>query len=180
MALTATIYKATIQLSHIDANIYDEVNLTIAKHPSETEERMLYRLMAYLYCYQDRLEFTKGISSTDEPDIWLKDYSGDIELWIELGLPDVKRIKQALSRSGKVIVFTYQPTRHDEWSQKIQKDLGQNNRFCFMHLIPPSSDELVALLSKSMELTCIIEDGLLTLATPQSHVQVKILTPSVP
>ncbi len=174
MALSATIYKATIHLSHIDSHIYEEVSLTIAKHPSETEARMMFRLVAYLYSFKDRLEFTKGISTTEEPDIWLKDYSGDITEWIELGLPDTKRIKQALSRSGKVIVFTYQPNRKDEWTQKVASEFSKNQRFDFFHLIPTSINDLETLCERGMELSCVIEDNVMTLANADQHAEIKI------
>ncbi len=173
MALTATIYKAQIELTHIDSHIYESINLTIAKHPSETEARMMFRLLAYLYCYSEKLEFTKGISTTEEPDIWLKNYSGDIELWIELGFPEPKRIKQALARSSKVIVFTYQPNRVSEWETKISAQSFSPERFQAFHF---TSDDgaLEALAERTMELSCIIEDGNITLANAKEHALVRV------
>lgn len=173
MALTATIYKAAVELSHIDSHIYESVNLTIARHPSETEARMMYRLLAYLYLYNERLEFTKGISTTDEPDIWLKNYSGEIELWIELGLPGPKRIKQALSRSSNVAVFTYQPQRIREWESKVSEFEIATERFKFFHF-SPEEGTLEEICQRTMEVSCIIEDGLITLASDTNHIQVRI------
>lgn len=133
----------------------------------------MYRLLAYLYLYNERLEFTKGISTTDKPDIWLKNYSGEIELWIELGLPEPKRIKQALSRSSNVAVFTYQPQRIRGWESKVSGLEIATKRFRFFYFLPKEGD-LVELCQRTIELSCIIEDGLITLASDTNHIQVRI------
>ena len=105
MALKATIFKAELQLSDMDRHHYQTHALTLARHPSETDERMLLRLAAFALNADERLEFTKGISSEDEPDLWLKNLSGEIELWIELGQPDEKRMRRACGRARRVVVY---------------------------------------------------------------------------
>lgn len=99
MALKATIYKATVNIADMDRHFYYDATLTLAQHPSETPQRMMLRLLAWICHADERLVFTKGLSVEDEPDIWQRnDYNG-LEMWIEMGLPDEKRIKKACNQS---------------------------------------------------------------------------------
>jgi uncharacterized protein YaeQ len=98
MALKATVVKAELQVSDMDRHYYASHNLTLAQHPSETDERLMVRLLAFALNADERLEFGKGLSSDDEPDLWRRDYTGDIELWIDLGQPDESRIRKASGR----------------------------------------------------------------------------------
>ena len=104
MATKATISKALLNIANMDSQYYAEHNLTMAKHPSETDLRLMVRLVAFILNADENLVFTKGISQEDEPDLWKKSLGGDIELWIDLGQPDVKRIKKACGRSKEVII----------------------------------------------------------------------------
>ncbi|MCP3669955.1 MAG: YaeQ family protein, partial [Gammaproteobacteria bacterium] len=105
MALKATIFKTEIQVTDMDRNHYQNYAFTIARHPSETDERMLARLLAFSMHAEESLTFTKGLSTDDEPDLWQKSLSGEIELWIDLGQPDEKRIRRACGRARQVVVF---------------------------------------------------------------------------
>lgn len=95
MALSATIYKATIELSDLNRHFYHQFQLTLAKHPSENDSRFMFRLVAFLFSAHEDLKFTKGLSTTEEPEIWQHGPSGEIIQWIEMGLPEPKRLKQA-------------------------------------------------------------------------------------
>ena len=108
MAANATIYKAHLNIANMDIHYYGEHNCTLAKHPSENDLRLLVRVIAFILNANEDLSFCKGISEDDEPDLWQKSLSGDIELWIDLGQPDEKRIKKACGRSDRVIIYTYQ------------------------------------------------------------------------
>ena len=163
MALGATIYKAKVNLANLDLNQYEDINLTIAQHPSENEARLLYRLATYLYCYKERLEFTKGISTTDEPDLWLKDYSEDLLEWIELGMPELRRIKQACSKSQNVKIFTYQGERAKQWEEKIVLELSDNPKVEIYHLTSDVSDSL----KRTVDLNCVIQDGVMDLTNEE-------------
>ena len=110
MALKATIYKAELQIADMDRNYYQEHLLTLARHPSETDERMMIRLLAFAIHASDSLTFTKGLFDTEEPDLWQKDLTGAIQLWIEVGQPDEKRLMKACGRSEHVIVYSYSAT----------------------------------------------------------------------
>ena len=107
MALKPTIYKAQIELADSDRNCYEALSLTMAKHPSETLERMMVRLLAYCLNCARGLEFTKGIATADEPDLWTHSDSGEIEQWIEVGHPEELRLRKACGRARQVSVYAF-------------------------------------------------------------------------
>jgi len=102
MALNATIFKAVLQIADMDRNYYRDHALTIARHPSETDERMMVRLLAFVLHAHEALSFGKGLSADGEPDLWQKDLTGAIELWIDVGQPDEKSIRKACGRAKQV------------------------------------------------------------------------------
>jgi uncharacterized protein YaeQ len=115
MALKPTIYKAQIELADSDRNCFESLSLTLAKHPSETLERMTVRLLAYcLHCTRG-LEFTKGISTADEPDLWVHSDHGDIEHWIEVGQPEQPRLRKACGRARQVSVYAFAKSAPTWW-----------------------------------------------------------------
>ncbi len=159
MALKATICKAQIQLSDMDRHFYDTLNLTIAQHPSETDERMMVRLIAFLLNAHQQLQFTKGLSADDEPEIWQKSLSEEIELWIDLGLPEEKRLRKACSRAQQVIIYAYGGTAVDMWWQRTKNKV---NRFKHLRVIEIPQDQVAALAQmagRNMEFQCTIQDG---------------------
>jgi uncharacterized protein YaeQ len=107
MARSSTIYRAQLELSHVDRNVYQELQLTIARHPSETLERMVMRLLAFGLRYQEGLEFGRGVSATDEPDLWRREGDGRVVEWIEVGQPDSKRLIKAARQSGACQLFVF-------------------------------------------------------------------------
>jgi len=104
MALPASIYRVNIQLSDVDRGVYEALQSTVARHPSETEERLVARLLAYSLFFEAELNFTKGLSAADEPDLWVKGPDGRVSLWVEVGLPDADRIIKASRHSLQVIL----------------------------------------------------------------------------
>ena len=107
MALKATIFKASLQVSDIDRNYYGEHQLTLARHPSETDERMMMRVLAFALNAHEHLEFGKGLSDVDEPHLCQKDLTGQIVHWIDVGLPEEKRLVRASGKAGRVTVYAY-------------------------------------------------------------------------
>jgi uncharacterized protein YaeQ len=107
MALPSTIYRASIQLSDLDRQVYEQLQTTVAKHPSETEERLLARLLAYALCYDEELNFTKGIGSGDEPDLWAKSPDGRVRLWVEVGLPDPEKLAKSCRHVEHAVLFAF-------------------------------------------------------------------------
>ena len=171
MAIKATIYKALLNVANMDSHYYVEHNLTLAKHPSETNLRLMVRLMAFILNANESLEFTKGISQDDEPDLWQKSLGGDIELWIELGQPDEKRIKKACGRSKQVIIYTYQEGMATPWWKNIETSLTRFSNLKVVHF--EVEGDIEALAKRAMKLQANISDGELTLIDDEESVLVK-------
>lgn len=173
MALGSTIYKAEVILSNLNDHYYNDFSLTMAKHPSENEERMMRRLICFLVSAHEDLEFTKGLSSTDEPELWQKSLTGDILHWIELGEPDDKRIRQASGKSRKVTIFTFSENTSEQWFFKI-KDKVSHEKVNVIHLDNMSEEDLSSLVTKSMKLSCTIEDNSLYLSNDESTIHIRL------
>ena len=125
MATKATIFKADLQIVDMDRNYYQDHALTLARHPSETDERMMLRLLAFARHASDTLMFTRGLSSSDEPDLWQKDLTGTIEVWIGLCQPDEKRIRKACGRSQQVVIYCYSGNSASIWWEQNSSALAK-------------------------------------------------------
>jgi uncharacterized protein YaeQ len=159
MALKATIFKAEIQIADMDRNHYQSYPLTLARHPSETDERMLLRVVAFALNADEQLSFCKGISSDDEPDLWQKSLSDEIELWIELGQPDEKRLRRACGRARKVIVYPYAERSASVWWQQNGADFQRFDNLSVIKLSALGDVALSELAQKNMTLTITIQEG---------------------
>ena len=159
MAQKATIYKVELSVSDMDRHYYETHKLTIAKHPSETDERMTVRLLAFALNAHEQLEMTKGISTDDEPDIWQKSLSDELELWIALGLPSDKVVRQSCAKAQKVVIYTYGGRTADVWWDKIQNSTSRFDNLQVMALSEQSTSELAGLADRSMKLQVNIQDG---------------------
>ena len=115
MALKATIFKVELALADLDRNLYDTFNLTLARHPSENDARMMVRLLAFAGCADPALAFGRGLSTDDEPDLWRRDLTGAVEQWILVGLPDEREVRKACGRAAEVVVFAYGDKAADVW-----------------------------------------------------------------
>jgi len=162
MAISSTIFKAELQITDMDRNYYHDHHLVIARHPSEHDERMMVRLLAFALHASDSLQFCKGISSDDEPDIWQKNLSGEIEVWIDLGQPDTKRIRKACGRSRQVIIYTYQRS-HKVWWEQVRNKLTRFDNLVVIHLHSDAVAGLGQMAARAMRLQCTIQDGSLWL-----------------
>ncbi len=180
MALNSTIYKVELQISDMDRHYYATHALTLARHPSETEERLMVRLLAFALYADDRLEFGKGISDENEPALWRKAYTDEIELWIELGQPDETRIRKACGRSRQVVVINYGGNVAEIWWNKVGASLGRNKNLTVLDIPNHTVDELVALLQRGMRLQCLVQDGQLQLMNDADAVAVDAQTRLAP
>jgi len=168
MAIKATIHKAQLNIADMDIHYYGEHSLTLAKHPSENDLRLMVRVIAFVLNAHEDLGFTKGISQDDEPDLWQKDMGGDIELWIDLGQPDERRIKKACGRSKKVIIYTYQEGSASAWWNQMKKTL---HRFKNLSIVNLKIDgDVEALVQRAIKLQCNMMDGELTLIDDKKSV----------
>jgi uncharacterized protein YaeQ len=172
MALKATIYKAELQIADMDRNYYQSHIVTLARHPSETDERMMIRLLAFAIHAHESLSFTKGLFDTDEPDLWQKDLTGAIELWIEVGQPDDKRLMKACGRSEQVIVYSYSATSHI-WYKQIANKLERAKNLRVINIPAEASAQLEALAQRNMQLQCTIQDGQIYLTDSVSTVLIE-------
>ena len=159
MAQQATIYKVKLSVSDMDRHYYDTHNLTIAKHPSETDERLMLRVLAFALNAHEQLEFTRGISTGDEPDIWQKNLSGEIVLWVELGLPSEKIIRQSCGKAEEMIIYCYGGSTAEMWWIKIKNSTARFDNLQVTNLSKKDTIELGKHASRSMNLQVNIQDG---------------------
>jgi uncharacterized protein YaeQ len=162
MALKATIFKATLNIADMDRHYYGDHQMTVARHPSETDDRMMICLLAFVQNADKHLAFTKGISTDDEPDLWQKSLSDEIELWIELGLPDESRLRKACNRSKQVILYTYGGRGVPIWWDKNKAKLARFNNLTCVNLDPEATEQLAGLAQRAMSLQVTIQDGEVT------------------
>lgn len=172
MALKATILKAQLSVSDMDNHVYQDCALTIAQHPSETEQRVMVRILAYALNLREHLEFTKGLCDDDEPEIWAKNYSDEIELWIDLGLPDEKRVKKACNRAKQVVLYTYGENTQEIWWQKNQSKLNSFDNLNVYSLPFDATSALAAMASRSMTLTVTVQDGEIWMSDAEHSVHI--------
>lgn len=172
MAQNATVFKADLQIADMDRNYYQDHSLTLARHPSETDERMMVRLLAFVLNASESLAFGKGLSSDDEPDLWQKDLTGAVELWIEIGQPDEKRLRKASGRSRQVLVYCYSGNSADVWWDQQRSGLNRLDNLRVINVDPESSQALEKLARRTMQLQCTLQDGELWITDGESTVQV--------
>lgn len=173
MALKATIFKADLQIADMDRHYYQDHALTIARHPSETDERMMVRLLAFARHADPALAFGKGLSDVAEPDLWQRDLTGAIELWIEVGQPDEKRILKACGRATQVVVVCYGSTSALWWGQ-VGPKVARARNLTVLALPSAAAQQLARLAQRTMQLQCTIEDGQIWMRGEQAAVQIDL------
>ncbi|WP_392337725.1 YaeQ family protein [Loktanella salsilacus] len=159
MAQKATIYKVDLSVSDMDRHYYETHKLTVAKHPSETDERLMVRILAFALNAHEQLEMTKGLSTDDEPDIWQKSLSGELELWVALGLPSEKVVRQSCGKADAVVIYCYGGRTAEVWWDKIKNSTTRFNNLQVVNLSENETSELANLADRSMKLQVNIQDG---------------------
>ena len=175
MAPNATICKAVLHIADVDRHYYEDHSLTLARHPSETDERMMVRLLAFARHGHEALSFGRGLSTEDEPALWQKDATGLIELWIEVGLPDEKAIRQACGRARQVCVYTYGGRAADQWWKQNGAALDRLNNLAVMNLPLEGSRALTDLAQRNMDLHCTIQDGQVLIGDGTNAAQMEVI-----
>lgn len=170
MALKATIYKAIVNIADLDRSLFLKQALTLARHPSETENRLMLRLLAWICHADEQLRFTRGLSAGDEPEIWRLNDNSEIELWIELGLPDEKRIKKACSKAQQVYIYAYQERAASAWWQQFKP--GQYTNLTIRFLDDRQLNGLTTFASRAMDLQATLQDGIIWLSDQQQHLEI--------
>lgn len=173
MAPKATVIKVELQVSDLDRNYYASHHLTLAQHPSETDKRLMVRLLTFALYADARLAFGRGLSSEDEPDLWRRDDTGLIEQWIELGQPDESRIKKACSRAQHAIVVSYGGHASDIWWAKLGPELARRKNLQVIDIPAEAVDALAALIARNLSVNCMIQDGELHVSIDADSISVR-------
>jgi len=173
MALKATIYKAGLNVADMDRNYFAEHALTVARHPSETDERMMVRLLAFALNAGEDIAFGKGLSDTDEPDLWQKDLRGAIKHWIEVGQPNDRRLLRACGRADRVTVYAYGNSA-ELWWEPIARSLARAENLAVWRIPVLASQALGKLASRSMQLQCTVQEGLVWFSGADATVQIEL------
>jgi uncharacterized protein YaeQ len=175
MALKSTIFKVDLQVVDMDRHYYADHALTIARHPSETDERMLVRLLAFALRADAALDFGRGLSTDDEPDLWKRDLTGAIETWIDVGQPDEKAIRKACGRAAEVLVVSYGGPGADVWWNRVRDKVERCDNLTVLHVPGAASRSLAALAERTMRLQCTIHDGEVWLADDAQRIEVPLI-----
>ena len=170
VALKSTVYKADLHIADMDRQYYQQHSLTLARHPSETEERLMVRLLAFALYATERLEFGQGLSTDDEPDLWLKDLTGAIELWIDVGLPDERQIRKACGRAERVVLLTYGGRSAELWWEQNRSKLERQQNLSVIDL--PHTEALAGLAARGMQVSCNVQDGQLWFSSEAGSVEI--------
>lgn len=163
MALKSTIYRVELDVSDIDRGYYAGHTLTMARHPSETEERLMVRLLAFVLYANARLEFGRGLSTDDDPDLWIRDDTGAVRLWIEVGLPEERRVRRAAGRSPALAIFAYGERATQVWWAKNAQALARLPGLTVWAVSDRERDALAGLAARNARLQAIRQDGQITL-----------------
>ncbi len=170
MAIKSTIYKIDLQIADMDRSYYAQHSLTLARHPSETDERLMVRLMAFALYADEALTFGKGLSDDEEPDLWQKDLTGSIKHWIDVGLPDERKVRKACGRATKVTVVLYGGRAADVWWNQNSKVLSKLNNLSVINL--PSTQEISRIASRNLNISCTIQDNQLLIGHEAGSIEV--------
>ena len=171
MALNATIFKADLTITDMDRGYYATHALVLARHPSETDERMMVRLLAFALNADAALAFGKGLSSDDDPDLWRKDLTGAIRLWIIVGLPEEKMVRKACGRAAQVRLYTY-GRNAAKWWQDNGSALARPDNLSVIELPPVATQAMAELAQRTMQLQCTVQDGMVWLTDGARTVEI--------
>lgn len=173
MALKATIFKAELDISDMDRHYYASHALTLARHASETDERMMVRLLAFALNADEQLSFSEGMDNPDDPALWRKDLTGSIEQWIDVGQPDDKRLIKACGRADQVLVYAYASSANIWWGQAAPK-LERTRNLSVFHVV--NADKLAKLAAKTMSLQITITEGQVFVTSGEDTLEVEVVS----
>jgi uncharacterized protein YaeQ len=173
MALNATIFKIKLNISDLDRHYYADHALTVAQHPSETDERLLVRVLAFALESCEHLEFGRGISATEEADLSERDLTGRVVRWIDVGLPDERRVRKACGATDHVVVYAFGGQTAERWWQKSKPDLAKQTNLTVYALSKATTDSLLKLLHPRMELQFMVQDHEMWLSSGEKRFMVE-------
>ncbi|MFB2640148.1 YaeQ family protein [Shewanella bicestrii] len=173
MALKATVFKVNLQIADMDRGYYQDHQLTLAQHPSETDGRMMVRLLAFILNASETLSFTKGLCVDDEPELWDKSLSGEVDLWIEFGQADEKWLRKASGRAKAVQLFTYGGRSVPIWWKQNQAALERYKNLKVWNIAEESVTAMEILVSRTMSLQASISEGQVWLSDNEHSVLIE-------
>lgn len=174
MALSATIYKLELHVADMERNYYGSHALTLARHPSETGERLMLRVLAYALFADEALAFTRGLSTVDEPALWQKDLTGAIQCWIDLGHPDERRLLQAAGKADHVVVLCYGGQASQVWWEGVREAARRVRKLTVLSISPAQAQALAALAQRNMSLHASIQEGTVLMTGARDSVAVDV------
>ena len=180
MAIKSTIFKVNLQIADMERHYYQDHALTIAQHPSETDERMMVRVLAFALHAHEYLEFGQGMTADDEADLWRKDLTGAIELWLDVGIPDEKLIRKACGRANQVIVYCYGGRVAEMWFAQNSGQFERLKNLTVINLPSESTRAIAKLAQRTMQLQCTIQDGQVWLSDGNDSVMIERVTLKAP
>lgn len=175
MALKSTIFKADLQIADMDRGHYRDHALTIARHPSEHDARMMVRVLAFALHAHEALSFAQGLTASDEPDLWLRDATGAIELWIDVGQPEEKLVRRACSRAERVVVYAF-GRAVEAWWARSSATLARLPNLAVRRVPPDAVDAMAALVQRTMRLQCTVQEGQVWMGDGAASVEVRLET----
>jgi uncharacterized protein YaeQ len=173
MAAKSTVFKATVQIADMERHYYQDHNLTLARHPSETDERMMVRLLAFALHADEHLVFGQGMTNDEEADLWQKDLTGAIEVWIDVGMPDERLIRKACGRARQVVVYCYGGRIAEMWYAQNSAQFARQKNLTIINLPLETTQALAALAQRTMDLQCLIQDEQVSFSDANTSVQVE-------
>jgi uncharacterized protein YaeQ len=173
MAIKSTIFKADLQIADMDRHYYQDHSLTLARHPSENNERMMLRLLCFALHASDAMGFTRGLSTEDEPELWQKSLSDEIEVWIDLGQPDEKRIRKACGRAKRVFIYTYNYRSTMAWWEQMRSRLTRFDNLSIIVIPDEALQTMGSMAQRGMQLQYTIQDGEILLSNGEKSVTVE-------
>ncbi len=157
--MSTSVHRVELNVADLDRGYYADHALTVARHPSETEERLMVRVLAFALHAHDRLAFGRGIGTAEEPDLWKRDLTGRVELWIDVGLPDERRIRKACNTSERVAVYAYGATAVERWWLKTAPELARCENLEVVELGAATTRALTGMADRGMSLQLTVQDG---------------------
>lgn len=172
MAQGSTVYKATINLSNLDKQFYDTMSVTVARHPSETEKRLILRVLAYcMFSGGTHLSFGRGLSTEGEPALWDVDDTGHIALWLELGVPDVKAIRKAAGKSDQVVILSYDQAKIEPWWESHKADFNKIEKLSVLWIADDVAESLSHLVTRNLKMAVTIQDEVMWIDSDQGNIE---------
>jgi uncharacterized protein YaeQ len=176
MALKATVHKVELGVSDMDRGYYASHSLTLARHPSETSERMMVRLLAFAMYADEALAYGRGLSADDEPALWKKDLTGNIECWIDVGLPDERELRKACGRARRVVLLTYGGRGAGIWWTANQEALERLTNLDVIDIPIEATAAMANLADRNMQINATLQDGHIWMGNAGQTVLVEPIT----